>query len=390
MSAHPLSEGNRLQRAYHAWAAPRYARMPADIREQVIATDCFFYSRRGLVVWLSILGGTVALVLGLRLSGTPWLLSTALGLVAGVSMPLVAVSAWLMPNVFSRGKHMSKLLLLTLAGGGCGLVVGFAVGHVGRHGHLDLPLLGEELARKAGTALPVVALAAVALLGSAWALARVRRQVLERQLAHAAMQSERDASAREAAEARLKLLQAQVQPHFIFNTLAALQHWVDTGDDRAPPLLRTLTAFLRGSTELLGREQVPLAEEAAMAGHYLAIMQGRLGQRLRYTVDVAPALGAEQVPPGLLLTLVENAVEHGVAPQPDGGEVRVEARADGAGWWLQVADSGAGLAADWHEGLGLANCRQRLRHAYGERATLSLGPGDPGSIARITVGAAAP
>lgn len=385
MNAKPLSEGNRLQRAYHAWAAPRYACMPADVREQAEATDRFLYSGRGSLVWLSMAVVVLAVVLALRQAGMPWLLSVAVGVIAGVSLPLLVVSAWLMPNAFGRWAQLRKMLVLTVVGGLTGMLLGFAVGHVERHGRFDLALMVEELGRKASIAMPALLLALAVMLGLAWTIARVRRQVLERQLDRARMQHGRDTAEREATEARLKLLQAQIQPHFIFNTLAALQHWVDTGDERAPPLLRTLTAFLRGSTELLGREQVPLAEEAAMAGHYLAIMQARLGDRLRYTVEVEAVLAAVPLPPGLVLTLVENAVEHGIAPLPGGGAVQVQARAEPGGWTLHVADTGAGLDAGWHEGVGLSNCRQRLRHAYGDRAELTLLSGAPGAVARVHV-----
>jgi signal transduction histidine kinase len=384
MTRRSLSEGNRLQRAYFAWAAPRYARMPADVREQVEATDRFLYSRSGLSVWAGMGVATAAIVLVLRLSGVSWLLATAAGAVIGVSLPLLGLTVWLMPNVFARGAQIRKPLLMTTLGALCGMGFGFVVGHVEKHGQLDLALLASEVGRKAGVALPILAMAVAALFGLSWAAARLRRQGLERALERAQMQQERDSAAREAAEARLKLLQAQIQPHFIFNTLAALQHWVDTGDGRAPPLLRTLTAFLRGSTELLGQEQVPLGQEAAMADHYLAIMQARLGERLRFVVDIAPALADVPVPPGLLLTLVENAVEHGIAPLPGGGEVRVRARTADTGWRLEVADNGAGLAADWREGLGLSNCRQRLAHAYGSNARFTIEACHPGTVACIT------
>ena len=147
--------------------------------------------------------------------------------------------------------------------------------------------------------------------------------------------------------------------------LAALQHWVDVGDARAAPLLRALTGFLRGSTELMLRDGVTLAQECALVRHYLAIMQSRLGQRL---------------PPGLLVTLVENAVEHGIEPQLHGGEVQVIARhldtANGV-FELRVLDDGAGLAAGLGggaEGVGPINSRERLRHQFGTRAELLVRP----------------
>jgi LytS/YehU family sensor histidine kinase len=216
-----------------------------------------------------------------------------------------------------------------------------------------------------------------------WAMARLRRRRLEREVTELRLAQERDASAREVAEARLRLLQAQVHPHFVFNTLAAVQHWVDQGDARAAPLLRALTAFLRGSTEMLGRERTTLGEEAAMVGHYLAIMQARLGQRLRSHVEVPSGLAATELPPGLLLTLVENALEHGIEPALAGGTVTVLAELDESGSTVRVRvrDDGLGLPASWQEGVGLSNCRQRLVHHFGSSARLDVHAREPGTEA---------
>ncbi len=134
-------------------------------------------------------------------------------------------------------------------------------------------------------------------------------------------------------------------------------------------------ASWRGSTELLGREQVTLGEEALIVEHYLEIMQARLGARLhRATVEIAPWL-ASQPPPGLLLTLVENAIEHGVGPSLSGVSLDIRAQPAAVTWMLSVRDDGAGLPAGWHEG-----CRPgQLPPAsaaplFGERACLELRP----------------
>jgi len=196
---------------------------------------------------------------------------------------------------------------------------------------------------------------------------------------------ERDAAARQAAESQLHLLQAQIQPHFLFNTLAALQHWVDAGDPRAGPLLRDLTGFLRRSTSLLAQTEVPLADEAEAARQYLRILQARLGERLQFSIDIDDTSGAQRLPAGILLTLVENAVEHGISPALRGGTVQVWARTQGGRLVLEVRDDGAGLALPLVDGLGLANCRQRLQHRHGPQATLSLQPLQPGACARVEV-----
>jgi signal transduction histidine kinase len=182
-----------------------------------------------------------------------------------------------------------------------------------------------------------------------------------------------------------QLAAAQIQPHFLYNTLAALQHWVQAKDDRAAPMLAALNGFLRATLPLFNRPRLALGDEAAAVREYLEVMRLRLGERLRYTVAVEPEAAAAQVPPGLLLTLVENAVEHGVTPSLRGAEVAVSVRRDGAGVVIEVADSGPGLAPGAGDGVGLANTRTRLAQAFGERAALRLdNAAGGGCIARIT------
>jgi signal transduction histidine kinase len=383
MQPRPLSEGNRFQRWYARWAAPHYARMEPQVRDQAELVDRFLYSRRGLGVWIGLLCAGVGTTVGLSAAGLPLLLAAVLSGLLWFVMPAMGLAVWIAPTAFTRRHTTRRAIVLTVVGAGLGGLLGFAAGHVARQGRLDLPLLGSELVSKATVLAPAVLLAGLALATVFWGAARIRQQVLESELERATMQRERDLAARQAAEARLRLLQGQIQPHFIFNTLSALQHWVDTGDARAGALLRSLTAFLRNSTELLGRTEVALGEEADTVRQYLQIMQARLGERLRFAVEVAPEVGATPLPPGLLLTLVENAVEHGIAPALDGGSVRVAAARDGSDVVVRVRDDGVGLAPGWRDGTGLANCRERLRH-HG-RGTLALHAAQPGTEAVLTL-----
>jgi hypothetical protein len=136
-----------------------------------------------------------------------------------------------------------------------------------------------------------------------------------------------------------QLLQAQIQPHFLFNSLASLQHWVEVGDQRAAPLLRSLTGYLRATLPLFNRSRLSLGEELAAAREYLAVMQARLGERLAVRIEIEPGLEQQALPPALLLTLVENAIEHGVVPKLGAATLTLRAArgraaaAGGAGRW---------------------------------------------------------
>jgi signal transduction histidine kinase len=384
----PLAEGNRLQRAYARWAAPYYARMKPGLRQEAELVDRWLYSRHAWGLWLGLAASLLATTAGLASAGLPLWVAVLCSAAVWVSLPVGLFAAWMQPEKFT-GRRLVRGAIGSLGLAYLGLACGFLFGRWQRHGSLQTDNLLQALRDAAVTATPVVLVLLTLLLALTWGVAQIRRQTSERELEALRLEQERDSAARQAAEAQLRLLQAQIQPHFIFNTLATVQHWVDTADPRAGPLLRALSTFLRGSTELLAREQATLAEEAALAGHYLDILQARLGSRLQVAMEIDPAVAGQALPPGLLLTLVENAVEHGISPALAGGTVRVQAGPTATGWRLCVSDDGAGLPAHWQEGTGLANCRQRLAHRFGSQARLSLQPLQPaGTRACIEVQAA--
>jgi hypothetical protein len=183
-----------------------------------------------------------------------------------------------------------------------------------------------------------------------------------------------------------QLTAAQIQPHFLFNSLATLQHWVQTKDDRAAPMLASLTGFLRATLPLFNRPQLALGEELEAVRRYLEVMQARLGDRLRFRIELPAVLLPLALPPGLLLTLVENAVEHGVQGSLAGADVVLAGRLERQQVVLEVADSGPGPADGHADGVGLANSRARLQQAWGTQASLVLAarPGG-GACATVTL-----
>ena len=132
-------------------------------------------------------------------------------------------------------------------------------------------------------------------------------------------------------------------------------------------------------------DAAPIGAELPLVRHYLAVMQARLGERLRAGVDEGPGCAEVALPPGLLLTLVENAVEHGAAARLLGGEVQVHTRREAGCCLIEVSDNGPGLAPGWREGVGLANARERLAHRFGPRARLRLETLQPGVRAVIEI-----
>ncbi len=196
---------------------------------------------------------------------------------------------------------------------------------------------------------------------------------------------------RAAAENQLRLLQSQLEPHMLFNTLANLRVLIGMDPARAQQMLDQLIAFLRATLTASRAENHPLQDEFDRLRDYLALMQIRMGQRLRTTLSLPEDLANTPIAPLLLQPLVENAIKHGLEPAIDGGELIISAQRLGEQLQLEVQDSGVGLeqASLRSESLpgtrfGLQQVRERLATLYGEHARLTLGPAPGGgTLARI-------
>ncbi|HKO55739.1 MAG TPA: histidine kinase [Thermoanaerobaculia bacterium] len=227
--------------------------------------------------------------------------------------------------------------------------------------------LTTELLRAAGMSqravsllvnLPVNLAAYWAIAGATWAIdAHVRSSKLEASLA----------------EARLELLRSQIHPHFLFNTLNAIAELMHEDVDAADRMTTRLAELLRASLDTAGRQQVPLRDELDILDRYVSIERVRLGDRLRFEVDVDPHLLDAPVPSFLLQPLVENAIRHAAS------FISVSVS---AGLVIEVRDDGPGFPEAPIPGVGLSNVRERLRQLYGDKARLILNSG-PGAVVRI-------
>jgi signal transduction histidine kinase len=197
-----------------------------------------------------------------------------------------------------------------------------------------------------------------------------------------------------AAEAQLRLLQGQMEPHFMFNTLATVLTLIDTDAPRAKQMLETFIDYLRASLGKLRSGDGTLGDELAMTEAYLGLMQMRMGERLAYRIDVEDAALRQAVlPPLLLQPLVENAIHHGLECKVEGGRIHVSARRDGQRMVIEVDDDGLGACdqpvrrvGPKGSGVALANLRARLQSRWGNAATLvlDLRP-DAGARATLTL-----
>ena len=189
--------------------------------------------------------------------------------------------------------------------------------------------------------------------------------------------AEREKLARQGVQAELKLLQAQVEPHFLFNTLANVRYLVQTGSPDALAMLDHLIAYLRTALPEIRSESSTVGREVELARAYLEIMRLRMGGALEVVVDVPEAIAHSPFPPLMVMTLVENAIKHGVAPKA-GGRVSIRASAGDGKLRVVVEDDGRGLAEPIGQGVGLANVRERLAAIFGDAARLELEGGVSG------------
>ena len=196
---------------------------------------------------------------------------------------------------------------------------------------------------------------------------------------------ERSALERQALDARFHLLQAQVAPHFLFNTLANVQALVDAGSPHASVVLRSLTAYLRAAVPLLHEPAATIDRELQLVRPYLELMQMRMPDRLLYAMNVDPSALNLRCPPTTLLTLVENAVRHGIDPSEEGGRIDVDITRRGERCVVRVTDTGAGLRQSANGlGTGLSTLRERLQLIFGDAAQLRLIPNSPqGAIVEV-------
>ena len=223
-----------------------------------------------------------------------------------------------------------------------------------------------------------------------------KRQVqAQAQAAQAVETAESESLKRQVVEARMAAMQAQVEPHFLFNTLASIDHLIETDPPRASQMQKNLIALLRASMPTL-REAADgganvgrfrdLGRELAVIRPYLEILKVRMEERLSTEIDVPDGLLSAEFPPMMVQTLVENAIKHGLEPKPEGGRLKLKAEVVHGKLSVTVTDTGLGFgrATTPGTGVGLANIRERLQLLYGAKASLTITE-NPSGGTRVTL-----
>ncbi|HYU68261.1 MAG TPA: histidine kinase [Burkholderiales bacterium] len=236
-----------------------------------------------------------------------------------------------------------------------------------------------------GNYLPQLAFLFI-LLSAAIKIAYAGRVKAEAKAAEAQEVAEAESLQRQVAEAKMAAMQAQVEPHFLFNTLASIDHLIEVDAPRASRMQKNLIALLRASMPAMREKATSLGRELEVVRPYLEILKVRMEERLQPQVDVPEGLYSADFPPMMLQSLVENAIKHGLEPKADGGSLGVTAEVAHGKLHVSVADTGVGFAraATAGTGTGLANIRERLKLIYGDAAELRIAPNAPTGT-RVTI-----
>ncbi|HEX4597694.1 MAG TPA: histidine kinase [Burkholderiaceae bacterium] len=193
---------------------------------------------------------------------------------------------------------------------------------------------------------------------------------------------------RQLAEAQLKTMQAQVEPHFLFNTLASVDYLIETDPARASRMQKNLIQYLRAAVPQMRQASSTLGQEMALCRSYLEILKVRMDDRLQFAITMPAGLSTAAFPPMMLQTLVENSIKHGLEPKPEGGALTLNADVVDGNLRVAVSDTGLGFGAagSGGSGVGLNNVRERLQALFGARGRLTIEPNSPnGTIATVVV-----
>lgn len=319
------------------------------------------YAALGKVLLVCMLGAFLLHLAVPRLALGPLIVA---GVVASICFPLMFISAWY--NFRYMNENKTRLILYMFGMAVLGNLTGASIAGIekGRSMMMVLERLPPVIMMTlGGAALCMVPFAIVAIIRNN------HYQLWTARLEH---EAEREKNARVLSETQLRMLRAQIEPHFLFNTLGAVQQLAEQGAPRAAALTAHLIDFLRASLAGMRSDTSSLRDDVALVGAYLEVMRTRMGERLRFRLDLPEALAETRVPSMMLLTLVENAIKHGIEPSLGGGDITLTAVRDGATVRIEVADSGVGMSAAPGQGDGLDNIRSRLRLAYGEAGLLRL------------------
>jgi signal transduction histidine kinase len=358
------------------WTTRRLARLSEIERPQLHDFCMRWPGRRFLLGVLAVVAVLALIGAGVHVinPAEPLLRSIMSIEMVGLLFASAALGLWFNYRVVSRHKVKAALILLVCSGAGALAGLGArAIAH-GQPVAKVLAENGPEVLRVAGAGVALLLLVVLFV-------AALRNAAYEKLALQLSAEAAQERLARQLGETQLRLLRAQIEPHFLFNTLGAVQQLAERdGAGAAAELTANLIAFLRSTAGGMARETATLGEEFELARAYLHVMQARLGQRLSVELQLPPGLAGVTLPGMAVLTLAENAVKHGAEPSRKPTRITLSATRDDGQVRVRVADTGVGLSDTPAGGMGLQNLRDRLRLAFGSAAALQLYEHETGGV----------
>lgn len=361
-----------------AWRRKMAAKLVelSEIERSQLHQFCMTY--QGTKLWLSVLKLSIVFsclgwILYAVKTKIPLLLAIAVSNLLGWMFVFALMGIWFNYRRISRYRFRISLSAFG------GVILGFFGAPV-----VSSLLQGKDIWATILKDGPII-MAVAAIMGAVYMLligivAGWRNQGYEVITAQLALAAEREKNARQESESQLRLLRAQIEPHFLFNTLGAVQQLAETTAPKAAELTANLIVFLRACMSDMRSEHNHLSEEFRLIQAYLEVMRARMGSRLTFQLHLPDDMQDIHIPSMILLTLVENAIKHGIEPALRGGNIDIAARHMGAEIVIEVSDNGVGLSDVPSQGIGLQNVRDRLRLQYGERALLTVAESDEGGV----------
>jgi hypothetical protein len=331
----------------------------ADITQLDRKLASHFWRWAALYVVIAAAGGVLIHVIA---PGVGWRQSFTLSAAGCIYLLFAVLSPWYGYRRWTRSsalKTFAVFATLTMVAA----LIGVAVPNARPLSALD----PEKALRAVAIALLLAILFTSLMVG----ISRMRLREADQRAARLAAEAEGERLARQNVQAELKLLQAQVEPHFLFNTLANVRHLMQAEPHQALAMLDHLIQYLRTALPEMRGEGSTLGRETQLARAYLEIMRLRMGGMLEIAIDIPDELAGAPFPPLMLITLVENAIKHGIAPTAR-GKVAIRAREEDGKIRVTVEDDGPGLGGTLGSGMGLANVRERLAAIFGEGARLDI------------------
>jgi sensor histidine kinase YesM len=276
-----------------------------------------------------------------------------------------------------KPEKTASLVFIAMIGIASGTLIGLQIGFFFLQQIFPITLKQPE------KSLFQVIILAITFGGVAWyffyskARIRVSNEVIQEE------KIKRLSSEKEALEANLRLLQAQIEPHFLFNTLSNVLSLIDTNPTHGKSMLVDLIHYLRTSLSRTFPDPVTLDQEIDMIKAYLNIQKIRMGERLHFKIELPDGVRKHPFPPMLLQPLVENAVKHGLEPKMEGGEITIKALERDDLLRIEVMDTGLGLSSFQKVGVGIGNVRERIKLLFGEKGRLILEENEPNGVRAI-------